>query len=339
MTDRANTLGVVHSGYGGPLRIGLLGASRVATFVIIDPASQHPDVEVRAVAARDPARARRYANRHGIAKVEATYGDLIRRDDLDLVYVGLPHALHAEWSIRALDAGHAVLCEKPFALNAADAHHMVSAAERAGRPLMEAFHYRHHALMRRLLMLVDRGAIGALTRLSGHFDAGQATDDAVRWSEALGGGALYDLGCYVVHAFRTIMRQEPIITASRAEFREGVDAALEMDMVFGQVRARASCSMIAPRREANLRLEGTGGFIEVENFVAPQLGHRLRVTTASHAQEIVVAGPTTFEAQLKYIVAVLQGEEEPITGGRDAVANTVAIEAALALAGRSGLVE
>src|SRR5947208_923418 len=108
------------------------------------PAQRVPEATVLAVAARDPERARRFAARHGIPRVHPSYDALLADPEIDAIYNPLPNSLHAPWTIRALAAGKHVLCEKPFAANAAEAEEMARAAERAGRVLGEAFHWRHH---------------------------------------------------------------------------------------------------------------------------------------------------------------------------------------------------
>jgi len=172
------------------LRIGLLGASRIAPGAVIKPAAERDDVTITAVAARDPARAAEYAGTHGIAAIAEDYAALIARDDVDMVYNGLPPSGHLEWTLRALDAGKAVLCEKPFAMNADEARTMVDAAAKAGLPLIEAFHYRYHTVMRQAVDMVRSGALGTLHRGYAMFDAPiRKTPDELRWRRDLGGGA------------------------------------------------------------------------------------------------------------------------------------------------------
>jgi len=178
-------------------RIGLLGASKIAQTAILAPLRGDARFVVTAVAARDPTRACAYANDHGIASAAESYESLIARDDVDIVYNGLPPAGHAQWSIAALKAGKAVLCEKPFARNAGEAEAMVDAARATGPPLLEAFHYRFHAVMRRAEDLVRHGALGALSGGAGEFNISvPRTPGELRWSRDLGGGAMMDLGCY-----------------------------------------------------------------------------------------------------------------------------------------------
>lgn len=313
------------------VRIGILGAARIAPHVVINPAKDRDDVVMQAVAARDPARAAAFAQAHGIPHVAADYANLIARDDIDLVYVALPHSAHAEWSIRAAQAGKAVLCEKPFALNADEAGAMIATASAAGRPLIEAMHYRHHRLMHSLIDWIREGRIGRVARASGFFIAALPADDAVRWSAALGGGALLDLGCYPLHAMRTLMAAEPEIGAVEAEYRDGVDARVTAALHFpDNVVADIECSMIADRRAAGLLIEGDRGRIEVDNFVAPQLPHKVTLTTRAKAEEFRFDGPGTFAAQLDHVVRVLRDGDAPLCGGADALANMTAIDAILA---------
>src|SRR5579884_1040127 len=125
------------------LRIGILGAARIAPVALVRPARQIAEVEVAAIAARDPARAERFARRHGIARTHGSYAELIADPGIDAIYNPLPNGLHAFWSLRAIAAGKHVLCEKPFTANADEAQAVADAAKGAGVVVMEAFHYRY----------------------------------------------------------------------------------------------------------------------------------------------------------------------------------------------------
>lgn len=315
------------------MRIGLLGAARTAPPAVVGPAARAGDTVV-AVAARDPDRAGAFAAEHGVPHVAPNYQALIERDDLDLVYVGLPISAHAPWTIRAAERGHAVLCEKPFATSVEEARAMVAAGRATGRPVLEAFHYRHHPLFHTLVDLVRGGAIGRITRAEASFVADIPRTDAVRWSRALGGGALMDLGCYPVHALRTLLG-EPEVQAATADFVDGVDAALRGELRFpGGVGAQIECAMNAGRRAATLQLTGEHGEIRVDNFVAPHMGHRLVVRDVEGEREQSVEGRTTFDHQLDHVRAVLAGDAAPLVGGEDAIAQMATIEALYRAAGR-----
>ena len=139
------------------MRIGTLGAARIAANALIKPARQAPEVMVAAVAARDPERARRFAAKHRIRQVHPSYQALIDDPAIDAIYNPLPNSLHAQWTLRAIEAGKHVLCEKPFTLNAAEADQVATAVTASGVVVMEAFHYRYHPLARRMHEVVAGG--------------------------------------------------------------------------------------------------------------------------------------------------------------------------------------
>jgi len=319
-----------------PIRIGLLGASKIARGAVIAPAKDNPNFVVMAVAARDPERARLYAAEHGIPFVANDYEALVRRDDLDLVYNALPPAGHKRWTIAALEAGKAVLCEKPFARDAGEAREMVEAAEVSGGTLIEAFHYRFHNVMRAAVALTHEGALGRLKSAEAVFEVPIArTPDELRWSAEQGGGALMDLGCYPVHALRSVVGAEPRVVSATAEFDDGVDASMKAELVFPNgVTGAVACSMTAPTFSANLTVVGERGTLEIVNFLAPHRGRRFTTVIDGVTREHGVEGPSTYAAQLAHVAEVLAGKIPPLTGGADAVANMAAIDAIYAAAGR-----
>ncbi|WP_304166598.1 Gfo/Idh/MocA family protein [Phenylobacterium aquaticum] len=318
------------------IRIGLLGASRIAVTAVIGPVAEHPAFAVTAVAARDPDRAQSYALAHDIPHVSADYEALIARDDVDLIYNGLPPAGHAAWTIAALKAGKPVLCEKPFARDAAEARAMVEAAATAGLPLIEAFHYRFHNVTRRAEALVRSGMLGKITRARALFQVSIPRDlDDLRWRADQGGGALMDLGCYPLHILRTLIGEEPVVTQAEATFVDGVDSELSGRLAFpGGAVAELSCSMTPDAPGASVVLEGEAGRLEILNFLAPQMGCRFTTTIDGETTAHPTDGPTTYQAQLAHVREVLRDGVTPLTGGADAIANMAAIDALYAAAGR-----
>jgi predicted dehydrogenase len=310
-------------------RIGLLGASKIARTAIMAPVREDARFVATAVAARDAARARAYASEHGIASVAESYEALIARDDVDVIYNGLPPASHAQWSIAALEAGKAVLCEKPFARNADEARAMVAASTAMGRPLLEAFHYRFHAVMRRAVDLVRQGALGTLKGGEAVFNVSiPKSPNELRWRQDLGGGAMMDLGCYPLHAMRTLVGAEPQIADAHGEFVDGADASMRAELVFpGGVGVSIGCSMTVEKPVARLRLGGARGHLEINNFIAPQVGCRFTTTIDSETVDQPTDGPTTYAAQLDHLYEVLSGAAAPLTGGTDASAYMTAIDA------------
>ncbi len=321
---------------GQPLRIGLLGAARIAPPAVIVPAKARDDVTVTAVAARDKAKAEAFAATHEIAGVADDYDALIHRDDVDVVYVGLPVAGHAEWTIKALEAGKAVLCEKSFCMDAGEAKAMVAASEKAGRPLIEAYHYRYHQVMRRAEAIVRSGELGRLTSARADFDAPIAySPGEIRWRADQGGGALGDLGCYPLHALRTLIGAEPRVLASTIVEQHGVDASAWARLGFDGFEAEIVTSMISDRRAASLTLVGERGEMTIVNYLAPQIGCRFAVTVDGVTREEPSDGPTTYAAQLDHVVEVMAGRTQPLTGGADAIAMMEALDAIKAKAERS----
>ncbi|APR76687.1 putative oxidoreductase [Minicystis rosea] len=318
-----------------PLRIGVLGAARVAGYALIAPARRSARACVTAVAARDPEQARRHAAEHGIARALPDYEALITDADVDAVYIALPAALHAPWTLRALDAGKHVLCEKPFASNAREAARMVATAEARGRVLVEAHHWRFHPLADRLRAVVTSGAIGAVRRIDAGFTADIAPGD-IRYDLALGGGALMDLGCYPVQWARFVAGAEPTVIGARAVVGPpGVDVELTADMMFpGGTEARIYTSM-APTaaRETWLSIQGDAGEIHVDNPLHPHSGHRLTIRTTAGTRAETVPGRTTYEHQLEVFAAAVLDGVPAQTGGEDAVATMRAIDAIYRAAG------
>jgi predicted dehydrogenase len=316
------------------LRIGLLGASRIAPKAVIAPASRRSDVAITAVAARDLDRAKVYAEQHAIPLALPGYAALAEHDEVDVVYCALPPAAHLEWCLAALAGGKALLVEKPFALNADEAAQIVQAAERAGRPALEAFHYRFHSQFARALEIVRSGRLGRLQRADGVFNAQIAERPGeLRWRPETGGGGVMDLGCYVLHALRTLMGAEPAVESVQAELRHGVDATLDAELRFpSDVESRLQCSMLAPRHD-EIVLVGERGRLRLSAFVSPQNGGRLQLTAPGSDLDEAAEGPSSYDAQLAHLVDVMSGAARPLTGGPDAIANMAVLDAVRLAAG------
>ncbi len=318
-----------------PIRVGILGAAKIAPNAMIAPARANAEFAVVALGARDKSRAEAYAKQHDIPNVAGGYADLVARDDVDLVFNALPPGMHLEWSLRALQAGKAVLCEKPFAMSAHEARAMSEGAERARRPLIEAFHYRHHAVLRRAFEIAASGRLGKLKKAEAVFEVPIAYNpDELRWVARLGGGALMDLGCYCVHGLRTITGREPKAARATCDMQHGVDAATEAELDFGEgLIAHLRTSMVSKGFAARLFLEGDKGSIEILNFIAPQIGCRFALTTDGKTEALPTEGIPTYAAQLAHVSDVLLRGAKPLTGGADAIASMAAIDAIYAAAG------
>ncbi len=319
------------------LRMGILGAANITQRALIEPASERDDVQLVAVAARDRGRAEQFAEKHGISQVLDSYDDIVDSPEVDAIYIPLPASHHAAWTIRALEAGRHVLVEKPFAANASEARQVAQVAATSGLVLMEAFHYRYHALVLRLQEMLAMGLIGEVLDFQGRFDITMPDRGDIRYQLPLGGGATMDLGCYPIHLARTLIGSEPEVISATARVVDGgeVDEALEATLQFhGGVSATISSSLLEDEERQSALITGSLGTIDVENFVHPQDGNRITLSLESGiTTQEVPRQPSSYAAQLAAFVAAVRDGVGVITGPADSVANMEVIDAMYRAAG------
>ncbi|MEV8514547.1 Gfo/Idh/MocA family oxidoreductase [Dactylosporangium sp. NPDC051484] len=318
------------------LRIGVLGAARIAPAALIRPARAVPSVRVAAVAARDRARAGAFAAKHGIGVVHAGYAELIADPDLDAVYVPLPNGLHARWTIAALEAGKHVLCEKPLTANAAEAREVAEAARRTGLVVMEAFHYRYHPLLARALELLP--TLGEPRRVETALCFPLPRFGDIRYDFALAGGAMMDAGCYAAHALRTLGGAEPEVVKAGALLRSPrVDRAMTAEYRFPGGATGRTVASLWSRRVLSLSASYTGseGSLKIFNYLMPSAYHRLTLTRAGRTTHERVPGEATYTHQLRaFAAAVLEGGPN-LTPPEDSVRTMELIDAVYRAAGLS----
>ena len=314
------------------LRIGVLGASRIAKLAIVGPAHELGHRLV-AVAARDPQRAQVFADKHGVERVLASYDDVINDPEVDVVYNPLANALHAPWNLVAVKAGKPVLTEKPFARNRAEAQQVAEAAADAGITVMEGFHYLFHPATRRALQLAGDGTLGDVTHVEVRMAMPTPEAGDPRWSLDLAGGALMDLGCYGLHVMRRIGTPS-IVRTHVKEHSPGVDAWGDVDLAFPSGATGLSAnSMVADDYHFTLQIVGTHGDVLVHNFIKPNEDDRVTIRTpAGTAVEHLGTRPS-YTYQLEAFAAhVLHGAPLPLDTV-DAVENMRLIDAAYRAAG------
>ena len=318
-----------------PLRIGTLGAARITPMALVRPAREVPDAEVVAVAARDGERARKFAAKHGIPRVHESYEALLSDPEIDAVYNPLPNGLHCEWTCRALEAGKHVLCEKPIASNTAEAERMAETAERTGRRLVEAFHWRYHALATRMREIV-RGELGEIRHLEAHLCLLLPFPGDIRYRFDLAGGGLMDAGCYAVNMVRWMAEAEPEVVSAEARLSApNVDRWLGADLRFADGRTgRLSCALFsASGFKIGARAVGSEGEMRVFNPVAPQIFHRLSVDGRGGRRRERIRGDATYTAQLRAFVAHVRDGAPVRSDPADAIANMRVIDALYTAAG------
>ena len=322
----------------GALRIGVLGTARITGRALMEPARAVPQVTVAAVAARDKARAEEFALAHGVPAAHGSYELLLADPGVDAVYIPLPNALHAPWTLRAIAAGKHVLCEKPFASNAPEAVSVAAAARRSGLVVMEAMHYRYHPLVRRMAALIGEGAIGTPVHAQAWTSWAIPDMGDIRYDYALGGGALMDGGCYAIDCLRLVAEQvsaaEPSVTGALADPLPGepVDRSLAARLAFpgGPTGWFESSFTREGEFRADVHVIGDRGRLWLNNFINAQEG-RLRMiapngavasdeTASDLRRSDDDAADSTFVWQLRaFAAAITDGAPFPTTADSAAV--------------------
>ncbi len=307
-----------------PLRWGVLGTGGIADKVVSQlPASQTRFV---AVASRSPQRAKAFASKHN-GRAFHHYDDLLKDDQIDAVYVALPNALHAEWSIRALESGKHVLCEKPLATSETEARLMFDAARDANRLLVEAFMYRCHPAVERFIELVHSGAIGQPKIIRTHFTFNRPVDPHdVRYQAQLVGGALMDVGCYCVNFARALAGREPTrVHAVAHQHPTGVDdyAVGTLDFA-GEILASFTCGMTVSC-DRTTYVGGSDGYLSIDTPWF-SMGRIVKVTgtpaIGENRNEIrIQASADQYAMQADRFAACIQAGAAPVVSEEDSLAN------------------
>ncbi|MEY2567516.1 MAG: hypothetical protein QOE35_2045 [Actinomycetota bacterium] len=319
-----------------PVRIGTLGAARITPTALLKPARQVEAAEVVAVAARDRARAQSFATKHAIPKVHDSYDDLLADPAIDAVYNPLPNSLHAEWTIKALEAGKHVLCEKPFTSNAREAEEVAAAADRTGLVVMEAFHYRYHPLAERMQEVVQSGELGPINHIETWMCVPLPLKGDIRFRLDLAGGATMDVGAYATHMLRFLSGAEPeVVSASAKHSSPGVDRWMTAEFRFPDGRTgRMTCSLFsAALLRIGARVTGEQGDMRVFNPVGAHYYHRLKVRRKDGTSRERVGTGSTYMHQLTAFAAAVQHGAPIHTPPSDSIANMRIIDAVYRSAG------
>ena len=206
------------------IRWGVLGTAGIAYGQTIPGMQLAEHCELYAIAGRKIEKAKQYQEQFGFRKAYGSYDELLADPEVEAVYIPLPNHIHCEWTVKALRAKKHVLCEKPLALNAAQAKEMFAAAEENGMLLMEAYAYLHSPFVQAVKAEIDAGAVGEIRYLESAFIAGRRPDTDFRLHKEFGGGGQYDLGCYAVSMALRLLGKEPDTVLAKAQFLDsGVD--------------------------------------------------------------------------------------------------------------------
>ncbi|MDQ3876663.1 MAG: Gfo/Idh/MocA family oxidoreductase [Actinomycetota bacterium] len=321
------------------VRWGLLSTAHINDLILAG-ARRSDRLKFIAVASRNAARAQDYARANEIERGYGSYEALLADPDVEVVYISLPNGLHVPWSVRALEAGKHVLCEKPRSRRARDVEHAFEVARREGRLLMEAFMYRHNPQTFKLSELVEAGAIGSLQLVRSTFSFTVRDPENVRLRPELDGGSLMDVGCYCVSGARLLAGEPERVYGDQVLGPSRVDIRFSGTLHFPNgVVSQFDSGLNLPVRD-ELEAIGDAGSIFLDDPWHCRTP-RLELRGSGSVETIAVAVADSYQLELENLSDAVRGEAEPLLGPADAVGQARAIEALYRSAeeGRSVLVE
>ncbi|MGP4042496.1 Gfo/Idh/MocA family protein [Gracilibacillus sp. D59] len=317
------------------IKWGIISTANIAQKAVIPGIKESKTGEVFAIASRSLDSAKETAKELEIPIAYGTYEELLADPDIDAVYIPLPNHLHKKWSIKAMEAGKHVLCEKPIALNAHEAQEMVEASKKAGVVLAEAFMYRYHPRYQMIQELIQSGEIGEIRGIHGVFTFNNAAaKENVRYKKDWGGGSLYDVGVYPISATRMILKAEPQAATVHAFFskeHDHVDMMASGMLEFDDgVALTFDCGMWADFRN-RLEILGTEGRIEVPSaFVVNQNEQdHFDVHTDNGAKKVEVPYVNQYALQADAVGQSIQSGEPLPFPAKDAILNMKVLDACL----------
>ncbi len=312
------------------LNWGLLSTARINRSVI-PPLQASERNAVIAVASRSLQKARSYGDQWGIDDAYGTYEDMLAEPDIHVVYNSLPNSLHAEWTIKAAQAGKHVLCEKPIALTVQEVDAIAEAAKANNVIVAEAFMYRHHAQTLKVKALIDEGRIGQVKLVRGSFSFTISDPKNVRLAAALGGGSIWDVGCYPLSYARTMMGAEPVTAIGHAIYGQEsqVDESFHGTLHFANgAVAQFDSSFRLPFR-MNMEIVGEDGLIVIKNPFKPTADETIYIGSASDKLEpLSIAGPELlYLGEIEDMYDAVRLGKSPRISLADSRANVAAIVA------------
>lgn len=309
------------------LNWGLLGTARINRALIPPIRASHRS-ELVAVASRTLEKARTYADQLGIPRAFGTYEEMLGDPDIDIVYIPLPNNMHSEWTIKAVQAGKHVLCEKPIALTTEEVEAMRVAANENDRIVAEAFMYRHHPQTLKVREMVADGMLGDLSFLRGSFTFNIASENDVRLDPNLGGGSIWDVGCYPISYARFVVGHEPITAVGwQRTGPSGVDETFAGQLLFPDgVFAQFDCGFRSPYR-VQMEIVGTRGTIVVNNPYKPGKNEKIQFDNGKDPRSIHVRGQELYSGEVTDLEDAILLGKDPRVSLEDSQANVKAIGA------------
>ena len=311
------------------LRWGLLSTARINKS-LLPPLQISKRNKVLAVASRSQEKADAYAREKKIDRAYGSYEAMLADPEIDVIYNPLPNHLHTEWSIKAVEAGKHVLCEKPIALTLADVDAMAAAAGKTGRIIAEAFAYRAHPYMQKVKEIVNSGQLGKVKMVKGSFSFVMTKQDDIRWDPHMGGGALWDIGCYPLSFTRMLLGMEPLeVFGWQVTSPSGIDEVYSGQLRFpGDIYFQIDCSFKIPFHTF-MEIVGDEGTLTIPRPFNDTAKKDLYLTRDGKTSTVVVKGPDPYLAEVENFADAILLIKLPVTSLADSRLNTAAILALL----------
>jgi len=310
-----------------PLHWGLLGTARINR-ALIEPIQSSKNSKMIAVASRSQEKAAEFAKTWGIPRFHSSYESLLSDPEIDVIYISLPNSLHAEWSIKAMQMGKHVLCEKPLTTSTDDMDSVIGSAKSTGMVITEAFMYRHHPQTILVKQMVDTGEIGNLQLIRGSFCYTNTRSSDPRFDPNLGGGSLWDVGCYPIGYTRFITAKEPLdVYGQQITGPTGIDLLFAGQLHFvGGVIAQFECSFITPFK-VYMEMTGDKGRIIISEPYKPGLRTKLILERDGQTQTIRIKGAKLYQGEVNDIENAILYGNLPRISLEDSRNNIATIEA------------
>jgi len=321
------------------LNWGLLSTARINS-KLITPLKAFKRNQLLAVASRSQSSADAFAEEHKIPRAHGTYEALLNDPEIDVIYNPLPNHLHAEWTIKALRAGKHVLCEKPFALTLPEVDAMISAANETGRVLAEAFMYRHHSQTLKAKEMVDVGMLGAIQLIKGAFSFKLDRPEDYRNFKELGGGSIWDVGCYPISYMRMLVGQEPVeVFGWQVLGKGGSDNLFVGQMRFPNgILGQFDSSFISPYR-TRIEIVGSEATLIIPYPFQPGVRNEIALRRGDDEERIEVLGEELYAGEVEDMWDAIRAGKAPRIALDDSRGNIAAILALLESAEKERPVE
>ena len=317
------------------LNWGLLSTARINR-ALITPLRASDRNQLFAVGSRSQQSADQYAKEWNIPRAHGSYEALLADPEIDVIYNSLPNHLHAEWTIKAVEAGKHVLCEKPLALSVDEVDAIQDAVRKHGRVVAEAFMYRHHPQTLKVQELVKNGSIGKLKLIRGAFSYVLTHERDVRLDPAMGGGSIWDVGCYPISYARTVVEENPLeVFGWQVTGPTGIDETFVGQMRFANdVHAQIDCSFVTSF-QSYMEIIGSEGILNIPKSFKPGINEKISLTRGDQTKTIEIQGSELYIGEVEDMADAILLGREPRVSLEDSRANLAVIIALLESA-RSG---